>query len=163
MTEPGAAGRARVITVSTRAAAGEYADRSGPLLAAGLAELGLSVEPVVVVPDGPQVTEALQAAIGAVDLVVTTGGTGISPSDTTPEQTAALLDKQLPALAAAIARVGVDKGLPTALLTRGVAGVAGRTLVINVPGSTGGVKDALSVLGPVLGHALAQLAGGGDH
>lgn len=154
--------RAVVITVSTRAAQGVYPDRSGPVLAEALAGLGLDVAPVVVVPDGPEVGRALREAIAEADLVVTTGGTGINPHDRTPEATRPLLDLELPHLTAEVARAGVAKGLPTALLTRGLAGVAGRTLVINLPGSTGGVRDAIEVLGPVIPHALSQLRGG-DH
>lgn len=154
--------RAVVITVSTRAAHGVYPDRSGPILADALAGLGFDVAPVVVVPDGPEVQPALRDAIGRADVVLTTGGTGINPKDRTPEATRPLLDLELPHLVAEIAAVGVRKGLPTALLTRGLAGVAGRTLVVNLPGSTGGVKDALAVLEPVLPHAVSQLRGG-DH
>lgn len=154
--------RACVITVSTRAAAGTYADRSGPYLAGALAELGIAVDPVVVVADGDPVGEALRAAVGAYDLVLTTGGTGLSPTDATPEQTGALLDREIPHLAAEIARAGVAKGVPTAVLSRGLAGLAGRTLVVNLPGSRGGVADAMAVLGPILGHAIDQIRGG-DH
>lgn len=154
--------RARVITVSTRAAAGEYADRSGPLLAEALGELGIAVDPVVVVPDGAQVGVALAAAVAAYDIVLTTGGTGLSPTDVTPEQTRPLLDREIPHLAAAIAQAGVAKGVPTAVLSRGLAGVAGRALVVNLPGSRGGVKDAMAVLGPILHHAVDQIRGG-DH
>ncbi|GAB3622953.1 MogA/MoaB family molybdenum cofactor biosynthesis protein [Mariniluteicoccus endophyticus] len=154
--------RARVITVSTRAANGVYPDRSGPILAEALAGLGFEVDPIMVVPDGPEVEAALHEAIAAADVVITTGGTGINPKDRTPEATRPLLDLEMPHLVAQIAQVGVAKGLPTALLTRGLAGVAGRTLVINLPGSSGGVRDALTVLEPVLPHAVSQLRGG-DH
>lgn len=154
--------RACVITASTRAAAGEYGDRSGPLLAGELAALGFEVAPVVVVADGDPVGAALRAAVGAYDIVLTTGGTGLSPTDATPEQTRPLLDREIPQLAAEIARVGVAKGIPTALLSRGLAGVAGTTLVVNLPGSRGGVRDAMEVLRPVLAHAVDQIRGG-DH
>lgn len=165
MTEPAGSRtriRACVITASTRAAAGEYADRSGPLAVEGLAALGIDVAPVVVVPDGDPVGEALRGAVGAYDIVLTTGGTGLSPTDSTPEQTRPLLDREIPQLAAAIAAHGVAKGVATAVLSRGLAGVAGRTLVVNLPGSRGGVKDALAVLAPVLVHAVDQIRGG-DH
>ena len=154
--------RACVITASTRAAAGEYADRSGPLLAAELADLGFEVAPVMVVADGDPVGAALREAIGAYDIVLTTGGTGLSPTDSTPEQTRPLLDREIPQLSAEMARVGVAKGVPTALLSRGLAGVVGTTLVVNLPGSRGGVRDAMEVLRPVLAHAVDQIRGG-DH
>lgn len=155
--------RARVVVASNRAAAGVYADTSGPLLAAGLRELGCEVdEPVIVVPDGDPVGEALRAAAAeGVDVVVTSGGTGINPSDRTPEVTRALLDHEIPGIAEAIRAYSRDR-VPTAVLSRGVAGVLGRTLVVNLPGSTGGARDGLAVLGPILAHAVDQIRGG-DH
>lgn len=154
--------RAAVVTVSDRSARGERADRSGPLLVELLRELGLSVDAPVVVPDEvTAVQAAVRAAASSYDLVVTTGGTGLSPRDVTPEATAPLLDRQVPGIAEAL-RQRNAAAVPTAVLSRGVAGTIGTTLVINLPGSTGGVRDGVAVLAPVLDHALAQLRGG-DH
>jgi len=156
-------GTAVVITCSTRAATGVYPDRGGPLVVEALRGLGLEVGHPTVVPDGPNVDEALRAALAtAPELVVTTGGTGLSPTDGTPEATLRVVDREVPGMAEAIRAAGVAAGVPTAMLSRGVAGLAGRTLVVNLPGSTGGVRDALTVLAPVLAHALSQIRGG-DH
>lgn len=155
--------RALVVTVSTRAAAGVYEDRSGPVVVAGLERAGFAVDGPLVVPDGDAVGAALREAVAAGrPVVITTGGTGLSPDDHTPEQTRAVLDREISALATEIARYGVDHGVPTALLSRGVAGVSGRTLIVNLPGSSGGARDGMTVLGPVLQHAVQQLRGG-DH
>ena len=152
-----------VITVSTRASAGVYADASGPIIADALAELGFSVAEPRVVPDGAAVGEALRTAIAEdAAVVITTGGTGINPNDHTPEETDAVLDRRLPHLASSIARYGVDHGVPTAALSRGLAGTAGRTLIVNLPGSSGGSRDGMVVLRPLLVHAVEQLRGG-DH
>lgn len=153
--------RARVITCSTRAAAGEYADRTGPVLRAWLAGRGWEVPEPVVVPDGDAVGAALRAALAeGADVVVTSGGTGISPSDVTPEQTAPLLDRELPGIAEAIRRAG-EAETPLAVLTRGLAGIAGRAVVVNLPGSPGGVDDGMRVLDPLLEHLLDQRHGKG--
>lgn len=154
---------AQVITISTRAAAGVYADTSGPIIVDALAELGFEVSEPLVVADGDEVGSALRAAVETgYALVITTGGTGLNPRDHTPEQTRAVVDREIPQLAAAIARYGVDHGVPTAMLSRGVAGTAGQTLIINLPGSSGGARDGMAVVGPVLAHAVSQLRGG-DH
>ena len=152
-----------MIVASNRAAAGVYADQSGPLLVAGLRALGCEVddEPVVV-PDGAPVAEALKAAIAdRIDVVLTSGGTGVTPTDRTPEATRPLLDFEIPGIAESIRAFSRDK-VPAAALSRGLAGVAGRTLVVNLPGSTGGARDGLAVLGPILRHTVDQVRGG-DH
>jgi len=154
--------RARVIVASNRAAAGVYADTSGPRLVAGLRELGCEVGEPVVVPDGEPVAEALRAAVAdRVDVVLTSGGTGVTPTDRTPEATRGVLDFEIPGIAEAIRAHSRDR-VPAAALSRGLAGVAGRTLIVNLPGSTGGAKDGLAVLGPLLRHTVDQI-NGGDH
>jgi molybdenum cofactor synthesis domain-containing protein len=154
--------RARVIVASNRAATGVYADTSGPRLVVGLRDLGCMIGEPVVVPDGPPVTEALRAAISdGVDVVVTSGGTGVTPTDRTPEATREVLDFEIPGIAEAIRAYSRDR-VPAAALSRGLAGVAGRTLIVNLPGSTGGAKDGLAVLGPLLRHTVDQIRGG-DH
>ena len=154
---------ALVITVSTRAAAGVYEDQSGPIIVDALHDLGFTVPGPVIVPDGDAVGAALRDAVAAgYAVVITTGGTGLHPRDHTPEQTRMVVEREIPQLAAAIAQYGVDHGVPTALLSRAVAGAADRTLIINLPGSSGGARDGMAVLGPVLAHAISQLRGG-DH
>lgn len=153
---------ARVVIASTRAANGVYEDRCGPIIVDWLSSRGFEVPAAVVVTDGPAVGDALRAALNArVDLLITSGGTGISPTDATPQATSELLDYEIPGLSDAIRRSGLP-AVPTSVLSRGVCGVAGRTLVVNLPGSSGGVRDGLAVLDTVIEHALDQL-GGGDH
>jgi molybdenum cofactor synthesis domain-containing protein len=155
--------RALAITVSNRASAGIYADKSGPVLAQLLAEAGCEVTGPLVIPDGSAVELALQDAVAAgYDVVVTTGGTGLSPTDATPEMTRMLLDREIPGIPEAIRAGGVAAGVPSAALSRGVAGTSGTTLIVNLPGSTGGVRDGMAVLASLLGHAVDQIRGG-DH
>ncbi|WP_238421125.1 molybdenum cofactor biosynthesis protein B [Gordonia sp. 'Campus'] len=162
MTEQTRVRVARIVVASNRASSGVYADRTGPIIESWLIEQGFEVDECDVVADGPPVGEALRAAVYAdVDLVITTGGTGLTPTDRTPEETRPLLDREIPGLADAIRAAGLPK-IPTAVLSRGLAGIAGSTLVVNLPGSTGGVRDGLEVLAGVVHHALDQIRGG-DH
>lgn len=154
--------RAMAVTVSNRAAAGVYPDKSGPVLVELLAAAGCRVEGPVVVPDGEPVAEVLRDAVArGYDVVVTSGGTGLTPTDRTPEMTRQVIEREVPGIAEAIRVEGRDK-VPAAILSRGLAGVAGRTLIVNLPGSTGGVRDGMAVLAPVLAHTIDQI-GGGDH
>jgi molybdenum cofactor synthesis domain-containing protein len=155
--------RALVLVVSTRAASGVYEDASGPILLEGLRGLGLDVDGPQVVPDGDEVADALRGAVEAgFDLVMTTGGTGHTPRDLTPEMTRQVIERESPGLAEVVRSYGVAHGVPTAVLSRGIAGIARSCLIINLPGSPGGCRDGLAALGPVLGHVLDQIHGG-DH
>ncbi|HET7430908.1 MAG TPA: MogA/MoaB family molybdenum cofactor biosynthesis protein [Nocardioides sp.] len=155
--------RAAVVVASNRAAAGVYDDTTGPLLVDLLVSLGFSCAEPVVVPDGDPVGAAIAAEVeGGARVVLTTGGTGLTPTDRTPEVTRPLLDREVPGIAEAIRAYGAAKGVPTAALSRGLAGVAGDCLVVNLPGSRGGVKDAVAVLEPLLVHAVEQIVGS-DH
>ena len=155
--------QAAVVVASNRAAAGVYDDETGPLIVDALRDLGFDVGPAAVVPDGEPVGEAISAAVaGGARLVLTTGGTGLTPTDRTPEATRPLLDREVPGIAEAIRAYGVAHGVPSAALSRGLAGVAGSCLVVNLPGSRGGVKDGLAVLTPIVVHAVQQVVGS-DH
>jgi molybdenum cofactor synthesis domain-containing protein len=155
--------RATVIAASNRAAAGVYEDTTGPLIVSALADLGFEVTGPVVVPDGDPVGTAIRDAVASgARAVITTGGTGLTPTDLTPEVTRPLLDREVPGVAEAIRAHGVANGVPTAALSRGLAGVSGGAFVVNLPGSRGGVKDGLAVVVPLLRHAVEQIVGS-DH
>ncbi len=155
--------RALVVTVSDRSSRGEQEDRSGPLLASLLAAEGLHVEgPVVVGDDRSRIEDTLRAAIAeGYSLVVTTGGTGLGPRDVTPEATRAVIEREAPGIAECIRAAGAMK-VPAAWLSRGCAGIARHTLVVNLAGSPGAVSDGVAAMASFLGHAIDQL-GGGDH
>lgn len=162
--------RAMVITASTRAAQGTYGDVSGPIIQQELTRLGFQVRGPVVVPDGEPVAQALRDAVAQhFEVIVTTGGTGLTPMDQTPEMTRRVITFEVPGIAEAIRRHNFEK-VPTSALSRGVAGVAVvqdaqwvyRSLIVNLPGSEGGARDGMEVLSKVLVHAVQQL-GGGDH
>jgi molybdenum cofactor synthesis domain-containing protein len=152
--------RAAVITASNRAFNGVYEDTSGQVLLNGLKSLGYDIEAVLVVPDElEKISTAIHSAINdELDLVVTTGGTGISPFDITPEATAPLIEKQMPGILEALRAYSRDK-VPTTDLSRGVAGVTNKTLIINLPGSPGAAKDGLVIIERLAPHIHDQLAG----
>ncbi|MEV6065419.1 bifunctional molybdenum cofactor biosynthesis protein MoaC/MoaB [Nocardia sp. NPDC052001] len=151
-----------VLVASTGAAAGSREDTTGPVLAKWLGEQGFSVRGPLVYADA-DISYGLSEALAAEPaLVISTGGTGASPTDGTPEATLAVLDRELPGVAESIRQRGTAK-FPLAALSRGVAGLAGRTVIVNLPGSPGGVQDGIAVLTPLLEHLLAQVAGGGSH
>ncbi len=154
---------ARVITISTRAAAGIWQDTSGPIIVEALTNLGFNCAAPTVIPDGPEIVDALKDAVNHnINVVITTGGTGHTPNDVTPEMTLQVIERHSPGIAEAIRSYGVASGVPTAILSRGVAGIAGKTFIVNLPGSAGGVRDGMKVLGDVLVHLVDQM-NGGDH
>ncbi|MGO1949933.1 MAG: MogA/MoaB family molybdenum cofactor biosynthesis protein [Mycobacteriaceae bacterium] len=157
--------RALVIVASTRAASGDYEDLTGPILVDWLRSRGLEVDDATVVADADVPTAVPELLDDPVlpRIVLTTGGTGISPTDRTVATVKPLLDHELPGLVSAVWQKGVESGVPTALLSGGVAGVVGRSFVMTLPGSRGGVKDGIAVLEPVLDHLIAQLEGAGNH
>ncbi len=155
--------RAAVLTVSDRSFRKERADASGPAVVALLAGLPAEVEQAIVIPDvAAVIARALRhcADVLGVDLVVTTGGTGVDPRDVTPEATREVIDREVPGMAEAM-RAASQKSVPTAMLSRAVAGIRGKTLIVNLPGSPGGARDNLAVILPVLPHAIEKIRGGG--
>jgi molybdopterin adenylyltransferase len=151
--------RAAVLTVSDRVSRGEAEDTSGDLLAELLRGDGYEVERRVVPDEADEIAAAIEELAAEAPLVLTTGGTGLAPRDVTPEATRTVLQREAPGIAEALRADSIAR-TPHGLLSRGVAGVIGRTLVVNLPGSTGGCRDGYAVLQPALGHALALLADG---
>jgi len=162
--EPARAPRkAAILIASTRAAAGVYEDRTAPVLRDWLTEHGFEAGASVVVPDGDAVGATLRALLHTRPRVIlTSGGTGLSEDDLTPEMTLPLLERQLPGVMEAIRASGRDS-TPYAALSRGHAGTAGQTFIVNLPGSPRGVMDALGVLDPIIGHICDQLEGSHAH
>jgi molybdenum cofactor synthesis domain-containing protein len=152
-----------VVTCSNRSASGERPDDSGELLVSLLGQAGHRVDfRRVVADDIDSIRMAVSAAVDAgAHAIVTTGGTGLTPTDVTPEAIRPLLDREIPGIAEALRLVSRDR-VPTSVLSRGIAGSIGVTLVVTLPGSPGGVRDGIAVLAPLLEHAVNQL-GGGDH
>lgn len=160
--DPVSARSAVVVVSSTGVAAGTRDDKTGPTIERWLTERGFTVRGPLIYADARISSGLADALTGSPALVITTGGTGASPTDGTPEATLTVLDRELPGVADSIRRRGLDV-TPHAVLSRGVAGLAGSTVVVNLPGSPGGVKDGLAALDPILDHLLAQVSGGGAH
>ena len=150
------------LVVSTGSAAGTRTDTTGPVIADWLVALGFTVRGPLVYADADVAAGLADAVAGGPAVVISTGGTGASPTDRTPEATRVIIDRELPGVAEAIRQRGTA-AFPKAALSRGIAGLAGRTVVVNLPGSPGGVRDGLAVLEPILDHLVAQVAGGGRH
>jgi len=153
---------AAVVVASTQGAAGTREDTTGPVIGTWLSDHGFAVDAVTIVADADVAAELERVLASAPAVIITTGGTGMSPSDRTPEATRRLIDRELPGVAEAIRARGLPH-TPKAALSRGLAGAAGDTVIVNLPGSPGGVKDGLTVLDELLEHLVAQVAGGGPH
>ncbi len=155
--------RAAVLTISDRCARGEAEDLTGPAVREALVGVGAEVVELRVIPDERESIQAelirLSDQVGA-DMVITNGGTGLGPRDVTPEATEAVLDRRAPGIAEAM-RMGSLAHTPTAMLSRGTAGLRGTTLIVNLPGSPRGAKECLDIILPALGHALEMIAGRG--
>ena len=152
----------QVITVSDRASKGIYEDESGSLLKQLLSEKGGICSEVILIPDKvSKIQKAILKSVKKHDLVITTGGTGINPKDKTPQATKEILEYEIPGISE-ILRVKSFEKVPTSILSRAVSGVINKTLIINIPGSKGAVKDAVEILSPVIKHAIDQL-NSGDH
>lgn len=161
MEQPeGSAGRALVVVVDDRQARGVAGDHSGALVTELLLEAGFVVDGVVVVSaDEVEIRNALNTAvIGGVDLVVSVGGTGVTPRDVTPEATRAVLDREVPGIGEALRTSGLAAGSTDAGLSRGLAGISGSTLVVNLAGSRSAVRDGMATLGPMAAHVIAELS-----
>ncbi|MCC3292740.1 MULTISPECIES: molybdenum cofactor biosynthesis protein B [unclassified Arthrobacter] len=163
MSTPSSRRTAGVLIASTRAAAGTYQDECGPLIADWLYALGYDIVLAEVVPDGVEVAASLQRILALEpSVLLTSGGTGLSPDDVTPESTEPLLDRHVPGVMEAIRAKGLAS-TPMAAISRGFAGTAGRTFVVNLPGSPAAVADGLAVLEPIIGHICGQLEGKREH
>ena len=153
--------RAAILTISDKASRGERADLSGPALAAWLSKRSVSVILTKLLPDDPEAISAeliAWADAGACDLILTTGGTGVSPRDRTPEATRAVLDREIPGLGEAMRAASLGK-TPYALLSRAVAGIRGQTLIVNLPGSPKGAIENLAAIWPATPHAIEKING----
>ena len=153
--------RAGVITISDKGAAGEREDISGPLLTDGLREMGAVVVRQAIVPDEMDAIREVLISLADeehVDLVLTTGGTGATPRDITPEATRTVIEREMPGLAEMLRFTGYRK-TPLAVLSRGISGIRGQTIIVNLPGNPNAVRDGLEVLAAVLPHAVKMVRG----